>query len=1030
MIPVAAGNEGMFMSQPSLPEEPIFLQALEIESPADRAVYLDRACGADTQLRAGVEALLRASTKSGDLLDLPELPDTAGYVLTIDRHPLEIAGAQIGPYTLIEEIGEGGMGVVYLAEQRAPVRRKVALKIIKPGMDTRACIARFEAERQAMAMMDHPNIAHVLEGGATESGRPYFVMDLVEGIPITEYCDQAGLATRERLELFVLVCQAIQHAHQKGIIHRDLKPSNILVTLCDGAPVPKIIDFGIAKAIRGHLSEKTLLTGLGRVMGTPMYMSPEQAEMSGLDVDTRSDIYSLGVLLYELLTGSTPFDQVRLQEAGLDEVRRVIREEEPPRPSHRLSTLDGEAISTITARRGLDARRLSRLLRDDLDWIVMKALEKDRARRYQSAADFARDVQRYLNDEPIEARPPTLADRAAKWSRRHRPLVWSALASMLIALAAFGFSTFTVLAAYQGEKELRAAAEASAEDAEASAAEAGQSAARAAKNYQMARRAIRQMTARLANEQLAKIPEMREVRRRLLEDAVEFYTTLVKINPDDPGAYFDRARVYRSLRQYDKVRGDYEKACELAPDNAYFHYALAEFLGTCPDVARQDLQSALLHARWAVRLAPQNRAFKYVLATVYGNLGQKDKAAAEMRQAAELCTDQAERIKYLARACSYAGDLKGAVEWSKKAVALAPDNPDTYQGLGELYVRLEEYENAIAATTKAIELIRNLTDESAESSAHRNYRYRGDAYTGLKMYEQALADYDRCLELMPVYYYVHKRRALVHFRLKNYDKALADIAKAIELAPADYSTLTWIPLEEVAKCADEGFRKGILQAADKAVMLTKGAADAETVRLVIYRALATEDDFERALQQEPGNAAMWLERGSYHGRQARWAEAIADYDKALAQRPDDAKLRNSLAWQLSTSFADRSEASTSYALQLAKKAVEMAPNNGAFWNTLGVANYRAGQWKAAVEALEKSLQLQRDNAWDLFFLAMAHWQLGDREAARDDYRKGVAWMEEQKCEDVALVGLRAEAAKLLGVSVKPVAEEQKPTDIK
>ena len=1018
------------MSQPSLPEEPIFLQALDIESPADRAVYLDRACGADTQLRAGVEALLRASAKSGDLLDLPDRPDTAGYALAIDRHPLEIAGTAIGPYTLIEEIGEGGMGVVYLAEQRAPVRRKVALKIIKPGMDTRDCIARFEAERQALAMMDHPNIAHVLEGGATESGRPYFVMDLVEGIPITEYCDQAGLATHERLELFVLVCQAIQHAHQKGIIHRDLKPSNVLVALHDGLPLPKIIDFGIAKAVRGQLTEKTLLTGLGRVMGTPMYMSPEQAEMSGLDVDTRSDIYSLGVLLYELLTGSTPFDRVRLQEAGLDEVRRVIREEEPPRPSHRLSTLDGEAISTITARRGLDARRLRRLLRGDLDWIVMKALEKDRARRYQSAADFARDVQRYLNDEPIEARPPTLADRAAKWSRRHRPLVWSALASVLIALAAFGFSTFTVLAAYQGEKELRAAAEASARDAEASAAEAGQSAARAAKNYQMARRAIRQMVNRVANEQLAKIPEMREVRRRLLEDAADCYTELIKVNPRDPWAYCDRAGVYRSLRQYDKVRGDYEKACELAPDNGYFHSVLAGFLGTCSDVARRDLPSALLHASWAVRLAPQNCSFKYALATVYGNLGQKDKAAAEMRQAAELCTNQAERIKYAARACSFAGDLKGAVEWSKKALALAPNNAGIYQGLGELYVRLEEYENAIVATTKAIDLIRNNTDESTESSAFINYKFRAHAYRGLKMYEQALADYDRSLELAPAYYFTYKRRALVHFYLKNYDKALADIGKAIELAPTDYSTLTWISLEEVAKCPDEGFRKGILQAADKAAGLTKGAVDAEAIRLAIYRALASEDDFERALQQAPGSAALWLERGSYYGRQARWAEAIADYDKALALRPDDAGLRNSLAWQLSTSFADRSEASTSYAVQLAKKAVEMAPNNAAFWNTLGVADYRAGQWKDAVEALEKSLQLQKDNAWDLFFLAMAHWQLGEREAARDDYRKGVAWMEEQKCEDAALVGFRAEAAELLGISVKPVVKEQKPTNAK
>ncbi len=410
----------------------VFGEALECQSPQDRAECLDRACKNNADLRGKIEALLQAHQDAGNFLGGPAAPPE----VTSD-HPLrEGPSSQIGPYKLLEQIGEGGMGVVFMAEQTRPVQRRVALKIIKTGMETRQVVARFEAERQALAMMDHPNIARVLDAGATEAGRPYFVMELVRGVPMTEFCNQNGLSIRDRLELFVTVCQAVQHAHQKGIIHRDIKPTNVLVTLHDGHPVIKVIDFGVAKATGQKLTDKTLFTGFTQMIGTPLYMSPEQAEMSGLDVDTRSDIYSLGVLLYELLTGTTPFTSERFKTAAYDEIRRIIREEEPPRPSTRLTTLALEAASTVGTQRKGDPRQLSRLFRGELDWIVMKALEKDRTRRYETASGVARDIQRYLSDEPVLACPPSAAYRLRKFARRNKAVL--AMAGLISAALILG----------------------------------------------------------------------------------------------------------------------------------------------------------------------------------------------------------------------------------------------------------------------------------------------------------------------------------------------------------------------------------------------------------------------------------------------------------------------------------------------------------------------------------------------------------------------------------------------------------------
>jgi serine/threonine protein kinase len=656
--------------------EKIFHDALA-RPQAERPAFLAAACGGDEPLQRRLQALLHAHENPGSFL--AEQPPLAAA--TLDDPIAERPGTVIGPYKLMEQIGEGGMGLVFVAEQQHPVRRKVALKIIKPGMDTRQVIARFEAERQALALMDHPNIAKVYDGGTTgaepdasargparlayasgSAGRPYFVMELVKGVPITEYCDQNQAPVRERLELFLDVCQAVQHAHQKGIIHRDIKPSNVLVMSQDGTPLVKVIDFGVAKAIGQQLTDKTIYTQFTQLIGTPLYMSPEQAGQSGIDVDTRTDIYALGVLLYELLTGTTPFDMERFKDASYEEIRRIIREEEPPKPSTRISTL-GNVASTVSTQRRSDPKQLSRLVRGELDWIVMKALEKDRNRRYETANGFAMDVQRYLADEPVLACPPSAAYRLRKFVRRNKAglvLVASVAAALL---AGTIISTWQAIRASNAEQKAQA-------------------------NFEKAREAVKRMLTRVAQEELVDVPWMEPVRKSLLEDALQFYEQLLAEQSADPEIRLATAQAHLSLAWINGRYGDDVKWAA-------------------------EIQLALELLQPLAKEFPENVRYRAGLAS--GLHLQAHRTAWEPKRWKE-----AERL------------LRRAVELQESVVSATPDSADTAYDLANMVHLLGnalatggQFEEAEAVYARTVSIGERGTAKDADHPAYLRAQVRG-----------------------------------------------------------------------------------------------------------------------------------------------------------------------------------------------------------------------------------------------------------------------------------------------------------------
>ncbi len=982
------------MTQVPNSDSAIFRAAAKL-SPEQRGDFLKEACGNNQGLRDEVESLLRAHDPDGSFLQSPAL------AVTVNQRMIERPGMMIGSYKLREQIGEGGFGVVYVAEQEKPVRRKVALKLIKPGMDTEEVIARFEAERQALALMDHPNVARVFDAGTSDGGRPYFVMELVQGVNITEFCDRNCLPARQRMELFADVCRAVQHAHQKGIIHRDLKPSNIMVTLHDGKPVIKVIDFGVSKALSQRLTEKSIYTAYGQMIGTPAYMSPEQAEMSGLGIDTRSDIYSLGVLLYELLTGQTPLDANRLRASGYAEIMRIICEEEPPRPSMKVSTL-GEKATVIAKQRQTNPDHLRRDLAGELDWIVMKCLEKDRGRRYETANGLVRDIERYMRDEPVEACPPSTWYRLSKFTRKHRALLSTTAA--FVALLAVG----TIVSSWLAVRSTVAERQAQVARAEALQALENEKAARgeaitAKENAEWAAKRLSTAT-QLANEGIEfYYLKNRTAALKKFEDATEVEDKL-------PTIYFYRRMLYTEIGLWDLAADDYAKSFFLTARNHWTtcseHAELRYYLGDEPgyrDACQEFLRQYGRHSHSDVQM-------RLLIACCLSSKPVIESVDLSSRaETLFAASDKAWHQSAAALAFLRAGNNQRVIEICDKIFAPGNNSPGGVHRLNH--------------ATRAIALHASGRDDEARMSLSQ-------LEVAINQWSQEMVDgpvgtmpisWQDWLEAQILY---REAKARIDGSSPVEDSRLVTVRqRALEITRGDVHTFIEAGQQAIDRQNWDDAVANFSTAIDRIPLAVRAGPEYMPFYLEMVK---QAEVFERLVELRPDDFALCMSRGFMFASQREWSKAADDCRRSLeffSGRENDrsaSRIFQSLATLyllagddeayhgLRKFIVDKADGidgptqanafSRAYSLRpletsddsvpmrLAEQALSASPKLAWYLYGVGAAHYRAGRYEEAISRLNESLQ--RQPKWDgrgqnYVMLAMACHQLGRKTEANN-----------------------------------------------